>query len=858
MITGAGLNDYPKGEQVYMTTRERDIIKQKAGKILAVNSDPEVIRILGVNFTHANLEFVSAHNGREALNKTLAENPDIIILDPALPDIDINEVYRQLQESPRTCNIPIIIMGVKKTRRPISARTGNGAIDYITKPFDPNDIVSLVQTHLKQKKRTENTNPLTGLPNQIQVTFELTELINREKPFGVICFALDGLKQFNKIHGYRRGDDILQILADIITDKVALRGNPDDLVAHTSGSKFTVISTTRNIKTLLQSITAAFNWRIAELYQIHNNTEGYNGEKTRETKKQIPVINLNTVIVTSAERKFKHHIEVSEALTEKMNRRNVTAGNSNDTAPEKPLNHPDMTAASGCVSNTQREELRALRGVLDWLDFTIRELSSPLAASQEDINSFVGADASNLSPNQQHALNNIRETMGRLNQVMDGLNHLTRSNWHTASSVFEEVDIAETLDWVIKQVSETTLEGAIKIECSVSENLRRIFTDRRTLTEALLHALRNEIRFVASGGELEIRAAEINEEFISIIISNRNHSGHTDRPDNSSGNYTDTTGLDELKSKNFPAKLMLQELGGKMTVNSENLHEITYTFIVPRKWRGWTQDINSLQLAAEVSRKEAQTELANIRRLVSSDTEPEPFIIKDSIERLKDKIQELGILYNQTLFLTEELSSRLDIQQDSLLQQETEQTACIEAVLAVGRETAESYNIKGVFNPESTRRIVQSALSIAREFKLSEDECRSLRYAAMLNDLGLLLSPGESPKIMPAVTETEVSKIRRSFYSIWNALSGIPFLQESLLYIRYIYHLYDDDSGINHADNPLATKILAVAIAYERLYPGLKSPEKRNPEQALVKFVNDSAGDFDPEVLNTYLQLWRH
>lgn len=271
------------------------------------------------------------------------------------------------------------------------------------------------------------------------------------------------------------------------------------------------------------------------------------------------------------------------------------------------------------------------------------------------------------------------------------------------------------------------------------------------------------------------------------------------------------------------------------------------------------QDVNSLQLATEISRKEAQTELANIRRLISSDTETDPLTVRDSIERLKDKIQELGILSNQTLFLTEELSSRLDIQQDSLLQQETEQLATIEAMLAISRETADSLKIKGVFNRESIRRIAQCCLTMAREFKMSAHECRSLRYAAMLNDLGLVSSPKSFMKLTPATTAKEADNIKSCFSPVWRAVSGIPFLKTSLLFIRYIYNMYDDAGSlaVNDADIPLGAKILAVASTYERLYPGQSTRGKRDSGQLLLKIVNDSGGDIDPEILNTYMQIWR-
>ena len=139
-----------------MTASESSIITQKAGKILAVDSDPEVIRILGVNLTHANLEFVSAQSGVEAIDKTFSERPDIILLGPPLPDIDVKDIYQQLQRSPQTNQIPIIVISSTKSKPIVTNEAENGSIHYVTRPFDPNEIVNLVQTHIRQKKSIQN------------------------------------------------------------------------------------------------------------------------------------------------------------------------------------------------------------------------------------------------------------------------------------------------------------------------------------------------------------------------------------------------------------------------------------------------------------------------------------------------------------------------------------------------------------------------------------------------------------------------------------------------------------------------------------------------------------------------------
>ena len=129
------------------------ITTQKAKKVLTINSDTEVLQILEVNLKHANLEVFSAQSGEEALKKVHKEKPDIILLDPALPDIDGIELCQQLKEAESTHHIPVILIGAKNLRKGRIVKAINGAdysatesiTDFKTNKVDENFIMELRQ-----------------------------------------------------------------------------------------------------------------------------------------------------------------------------------------------------------------------------------------------------------------------------------------------------------------------------------------------------------------------------------------------------------------------------------------------------------------------------------------------------------------------------------------------------------------------------------------------------------------------------------------------------------------------------------------------------------------------------------------
>jgi diguanylate cyclase (GGDEF)-like protein len=843
-----------------MTAGKHGTITHKAGKVLAINSDPEVIDILGVNLAHANLDFVSAKSGAEAITKTHAENPDIIVLDPALPDVDGNEIYRQLKDSPQSSHIPIVIISGKKIRNKLAVNFEEGVTYYITKPFDPKEVVTLVRSHLKQKHRAENVHPLTGLPNKVQVDMEIAELIDQKKKFAVVHIAMADLRAFNKVYGYDQGDRTIQLLGKIVAEAVRLFGNDDDLVGHLGGEKFAVISTPYKARVLCRRIIADFNRSIRAMYADEHLKRGYIAyENPAGIEEQSPIMSLHIAVVTNQKRTFSHHLEVHEAAVEQLDYLKRFPGSRSFLDLQNGRAESEITMDRLDTPNVYREELRVLQGLFSWLDFALSEFNTPLADIREHLEALEGMPVENPDAEYTSRLAAIRGNADQLALVMAGFDWLTRADWLTADSVFDEVDIGSALDWVVKHLQGAVTTHSIKIDITGTGEVGRIWMDRRSLTQCLLYIIRNEIRLVPPGGRLRINVAEPNDDFITIIIISPDR--YITEPELKALLNTKPVNAcnDKTKHELYQARLLLSNLGGKLNITSKKEKGTFYTISIPQKWPSWTQSVNSLRLATEISRKEAQAELRNVKNLSSSLIKPVPLAMKDSLEKLRGKIQELGVLCNRSLFLNEDLHSRLEIQQDYLLQQDVEQLAIVEAILIIGREVARSADLE-MFNPDSTKRVVKYAMTTAEEFKLSEADRRALRHAAMLKDLGLVLSPDDMVERTVFATVEEAAAIRSRFYPVWKALSTIPFLTAAMGLVRYSYERYDgkgNNLGAKGTDIPLGARILSVASHFESLTSGMSPHSKLTPKQAVQKITDESGLRFGPAIVDTFSRVWR-
>ncbi|MDM8537494.1 sigma-54 dependent transcriptional regulator [Desulfobacterales bacterium HSG17] len=121
-------------------------------RVLIVDDEPDNIRILA-NLLKKKFIALAASNGPEALELAVSENgPDIILLDILMPDMNGYEVCRHLKTDPRTSDIPVIFITAMEEYEDETRGFESGAVDYITKPFNPSVVEARIQTHLELKQ----------------------------------------------------------------------------------------------------------------------------------------------------------------------------------------------------------------------------------------------------------------------------------------------------------------------------------------------------------------------------------------------------------------------------------------------------------------------------------------------------------------------------------------------------------------------------------------------------------------------------------------------------------------------------------------------------------------------------------
>ena len=215
------------------------VIKQPS--ILIIEDDLDVADMLNAYFRIQGYEVSTVNWGRDAIRACEGALPDLIISDINLPDLDGFEVAKRLRTSRTTKNIPIIFLTEKTEREDRLAGLELGADDYITKPFDIQELRLRVRNSLVRANQTMLRNPVTDLPESTLVDDRLREMLS-EPYWAVMAVAIKNLDFYREEYGFIAADDVLRAISLMIDTTVQEVGVPTDFLGHLAASDFLVIT----------------------------------------------------------------------------------------------------------------------------------------------------------------------------------------------------------------------------------------------------------------------------------------------------------------------------------------------------------------------------------------------------------------------------------------------------------------------------------------------------------------------------------------------------------------------------------------------------------------------------------------
>jgi PleD family two-component response regulator len=294
------------------------------GRILVVEDDFDISNLLRIYFESQGYEVSVAPKGHDALETCRRSLPSVIVLDIQLPDIDGYEVCRQLRGNMRTSHIPILFLTQRDERSDKIAGLELGADDYITKPFDIEEVKLRVQNAINRAQRENLTSPTTGLPSGKLIEEQLRKLMRRND-WAILYLGINHIAGFNEAYGFVAGDDVFRFAAMVLTDCVDDKGTPNDFIGHVGADDFIVITDTQHADPIKRQITERFDAEVGTFYSFRDRERGYvRLADAAGGEKQIPLMTLAVGMIDATTAQFADIREITEVAA--MERRKAAQG----------------------------------------------------------------------------------------------------------------------------------------------------------------------------------------------------------------------------------------------------------------------------------------------------------------------------------------------------------------------------------------------------------------------------------------------------------------------------------------------------------------------------------------------------
>ncbi|HLA98415.1 MAG TPA: response regulator [Anaerolineales bacterium] len=285
-------------------------------RLLIVEDDTDIANMLRIYFTSHQYDVEIAPHGSVALDKTRQSLPNLIVLDIMLPDINGFEVCRILRTNTRTSHVPIIFLTQKDERGDKLQGLELGADDYITKPFDIEELKLRVKRAITRAEQQSLTDPRSGLPTGRLIEEQLRRII-RGTGWALMDLRINHFEAFNDVYGFVAGDDVLRFTAMLMGEVIDQLGTANDFIGHAGGGSFIIILNEQNAQAVRRALKARFAREVLAHYNFIDRERGYiTATDNYGQEVNSPLMELAVGMVSPSKYQFADIREITELAAE--------------------------------------------------------------------------------------------------------------------------------------------------------------------------------------------------------------------------------------------------------------------------------------------------------------------------------------------------------------------------------------------------------------------------------------------------------------------------------------------------------------------------------------------------------------
>jgi PleD family two-component response regulator len=246
-------------------------VAEEKPTLLIVEDDADVAEMVTAYFRVQGYEVFAVNWGEDAIKACRNNHPDLIILDIRLPDIDGFEVARRLRANQRTQDIPIIFLTEKRERADRMQGLELGADDYITKPFDIQELRLRVRNALRRSVPSSLTNPVTGLPEGALVDERLREC-QTGGDWALLLVAIDNFGEFREAYGFVASDDVQRAIGLMIHNAMRDMGGSSDFIGQFGPTEYILVTQPGNLAALTDRIRSRLDQSLDYFYPLRDRS----------------------------------------------------------------------------------------------------------------------------------------------------------------------------------------------------------------------------------------------------------------------------------------------------------------------------------------------------------------------------------------------------------------------------------------------------------------------------------------------------------------------------------------------------------------------------------------------------------
>lgn len=286
-------------------------------RILVVDDDPDILKFIRVNLELEGFGVEVATSGADAIEAVSAQPPDLVLLDVMMPGMDGFGVLRRLRAHPAAANTSIILLTARTLPEDRIRGLELGADDYITKPFDVDELIARVKAVLRRSQTMRDVSPLTGLPGNFRISQELETRIRQGLPLAIVQADLDNFKAYNDHYGFMRGDQVIKFTAHALLEAAAGCGASDAFVGHIGGDDFLAVVHPDAAEAFCKLGITTFDNGILDFYDTEDALRGYIEVPDRRGEQHaFPIVSISMGVVTNVHRPITSQWEASAIAVE--------------------------------------------------------------------------------------------------------------------------------------------------------------------------------------------------------------------------------------------------------------------------------------------------------------------------------------------------------------------------------------------------------------------------------------------------------------------------------------------------------------------------------------------------------------